>query len=71
MANKLSKFLDVHHKIGERLSGGDEVTLFQTRLKSDVYFCKKVLDDNFLRELATGHEFLKALPIPRQINPKL
>ena len=49
--------------------GGDEVTLFQTKLKSDVYFCKKVLGDNFLRELATGYEFLKALPILRQINP--
>ena len=67
---QIKQVLDVHHKIGERLSGGDEVTLFQTRLKSDVHFCKKVLDDSFLRELARGHEFLKALPILRQISPK-
>ena len=66
---QIKQVLDVHHKIGESFSGGDEVTLFQTRLKSDVYFCKKVLGDNFLRELATGYEFLKALPILRQINP--
>ena len=66
---QIKQVLDVHHKIGESFSGGDEVKLLQTRLKSDVYFCKKVLGDNFLRELTTGYEFLKALPILRQINP--
>ena len=35
---QIKQVLDVHHKIGERLSGGDEVTLFQKRLKSDVHF---------------------------------